>query len=512
MRGRPRWGGPAGFVIWREYHQPHHRQATEMPQKAAFREGRRIIQAWEADDDVWSEARAASRSGDLVMPCCEVRATAKTSHLGFRFFAHRPVPDNTCLWADQSTEHERLKAAACRAAKEAGFDAQTEVIARDGSWRADCVIQDRVGNPVFAIEMRLSRARADEIERRHAGLRDHVPMVCWFLGPTTTAEIGQASDRPVFKMPRDIAAAERFVADQVKLLLTRHSVWRQANQPVRCPVPFRLVCHWYACPKCNARFVHAPVAWLLRNEAQALQRPEGVWTADLPREAVAQALANYAVRTGRPIAELNRSSRVGTTFVCPTAGCHHVVGDSHIEPDMAHLWPGRDADGVVELAVPPRPDIPSSTNGCWDLPLPELRPWAEPPPDLPGWQRAEHTAREAMDHQDHEELHEARDRQGYERWIRHRGLDAGARSSWADSDWDATKRAFGEARIRELRKTAAAALGSEAAADAWMEQPEPAMDGMTPRTYAMARSDCLALAKPLLAALKTRREGPPVQT
>jgi len=112
MRGRPRWGGPAGFVIWREYHQPHHRQATEMPQKAAFREGRRIIQAWEADDDVWSEARAASRSGDLVMPCCEVRATAKTSHLGFRFFAHRPVPDKTCLWADQSTEHERLKAAA----------------------------------------------------------------------------------------------------------------------------------------------------------------------------------------------------------------------------------------------------------------------------------------------------------------------------------------------------------------------------------------------------------------
>ena len=96
-------------MIWREYHQPHYRQATEMPQKAAFREGRRIIQAWEADHDVWSEARAASRSGDLVMPCCGVRATAKTSHLGFRFFAHRPVPDNTCLWADQSTEHERLK-------------------------------------------------------------------------------------------------------------------------------------------------------------------------------------------------------------------------------------------------------------------------------------------------------------------------------------------------------------------------------------------------------------------
>jgi hypothetical protein len=253
------------------------------------------------------------------------------------------------------------------------------------------------------------------------------------------------------------------------------------------------------------------VAWLLRNEAQALQRPEGAWTADLPREAVAQALANYAVRTGRPTANLNRSSRVGTIFVCPTAGCHHVVNDSHIEPDMAHLWPGRDADGVVELAVPPRPDIPSSTTGCWDLPLPELRPWTEPAPDLPGWQRAEHAAREVMDHQDHEEQHDARDRQSYERWIRHRGIDAGARSSWADSDWDATKRAFGEARVRELRQTAAAVLGSEAAADAWLEQPEPAMGGMTPRTYAMARSDCLALAKPLLAALKTRREGPPVQ-
>jgi hypothetical protein len=178
---------------------------------------------------------------------------------------------------------------------------------------------------------------------------------------------------------------------------------------------------------------------------------------------------------------------------------------------MAHLWPGRNADGVVELALPPRPDIPWSTAGCWDLALSNLRPWVEPAPDLPGWQRAEHAAREAMDRQDHEEQHEPRDRQGYERWIGHRGIDAGARSSWADTDWDATKRAFGEARIRELRQIAVAALGSEAAADAWLEQPEPAMDGMTPRTYAMARSDYLALAKPLLAALKTRREGPPVQ-
>jgi hypothetical protein len=468
--------------MWHEYHQPHHRQATKMPQKAAFREGRRIIQAWEADDGMWSEARAASRSGDLMMPCCEVRATAKTSHLGFRFFAHRPVPDNTCLWADQSTEHERLKVAACRAAKEVGFNAQTEVIARDGSWRADCVIQDQAGNPVFAIEMRLSRARADEIERRHASLRDHVPMVCWFMGPPMTrAEIEPAPDRPVFKVPGDLAGAGRFVADQVKLLLTRQSVWRQANEPVRRPVPFRLVCHWYTCPKCTARFIHPPVAWLLRNEAQTLQRPEGVWTLDLPREEVAQALANYVVRTGRPTAKLNHSSRFGTAFVCPMAGCHHVVDDSRIGPDMAHLWPGRAADGVVELAVPPRPDIPSSTTGYWGVPLPELRPWTEPTPDLPGWRRA--------------------DRQSYERWIRHRSIDAGGRSSSADSDWDAIKRAFGEARIKELRQIAAAALGSEAAADAWLEQPEPAMGGVAPRTYAMARSDCLALAKPLLAAL-----------
>ena len=90
-------------------------------------------------------------------------------------------------------------------------------------------------------------------------------------------------------------------------------------------------------------------------------------------------------------------------------------------------------------------------------------------------------------------------------------MDAGARSAWADADWDATKRAFGEARVRELRQTAAAALGSEAAADAWLDQPEPAMDGMMPRAYAMAHSDCLAVAKPLLAALKTRGEDTPVQ-
>ena len=154
-----------------------------MPQKAAFRDGRRIIQAWDADDDAWAEARTASRSGDLEMPCCGVKATAKTSPLGFRFFAHRPVPDSTCLWANESIEHERLKAAARRAAKDVGFDARTELVAPDGSWRADCVVGDGEANPVIAIEMRLFRARSDEIERRHASLRCHVPMVCWFWGP-----------------------------------------------------------------------------------------------------------------------------------------------------------------------------------------------------------------------------------------------------------------------------------------------------------------------------------------
>jgi hypothetical protein len=54
----------------------------------------------------------------------------------------------------------------------------------------------------------------------------------------------QHSDRPVFKVPGDITAAEGFVADQVKRLLTGGLVWREANRPITCQVPFRLVCHW----------------------------------------------------------------------------------------------------------------------------------------------------------------------------------------------------------------------------------------------------------------------------
>jgi hypothetical protein len=173
---------------------------------------------------------------------------------------------------------------------------------------------------------------------------------------------------------------------------------------------------------------------------------------------------------------------------------------------MAHLWPGRDADGVVELAVLPRPDIPSSTDGSWGPPLSELRPWAEPAPDISGWKRAQHAAREAMDRRDREEQREPQSRQDDEWSIKRRRTDAAPRSTGSASDWDATKRAFGEARVRELRQAAAAALGSDEAANTWLDQPEPAMDGMMPRVYAMAHSDCLAIAKPLLATLKTRRE------
>ena len=77
---------------------------------------------------------------------------------------------------------------------------------------------------------------------------------------------------------------------------------------------------------------------LLRNEAQALQRPEGAWTADLPREAVAQALANYAVRTGLATAKLNRSVCAPVNLRLPNGRLPpRSFTDFHIEPDMAHF-------------------------------------------------------------------------------------------------------------------------------------------------------------------------------
>ncbi len=66
---------------------------------------------------------------------------AKTSRLGFRFFAHAPGAP-TCALALETLAHHMLKLELSNAARDAGSHAEIEVRSPDGTWRADVMPSD----------------------------------------------------------------------------------------------------------------------------------------------------------------------------------------------------------------------------------------------------------------------------------------------------------------------------------------------------------------------------------
>ncbi|WP_433917237.1 competence protein CoiA family protein [Streptomyces sp. NBC_01744] len=86
----------------------------------------------------------------------------------------------TCSLANESLEHHLLKLELVTCARAAGFQAELEVAAPTGEWRADVMVFGPDGTRLMALEAQLSPITVEDIAVR-TGLyeRDGV-RVCWF--------------------------------------------------------------------------------------------------------------------------------------------------------------------------------------------------------------------------------------------------------------------------------------------------------------------------------------------
>lgn len=131
-------------------------------------------QAWEA---VWKVRPPAP----IACAECRHQMYAKTSERGLKFFAHAPhAPDCEIARQGESEAHHLLKLELASAARDAGADAELEVRAPDGSWRADVLASDPAGTWRMALEAQLSPITAADITERTERMREHGVSCCWF--------------------------------------------------------------------------------------------------------------------------------------------------------------------------------------------------------------------------------------------------------------------------------------------------------------------------------------------
>ncbi|MFB7669042.1 competence protein CoiA [Kitasatospora sp. NPDC056138] len=126
----------------------------------------------------WTGVHRVRPRAPLTCPECRHGMHAKVSPHGMRFFAHdRGAP--TCALAQESMEHHLLKLDLATEVRAAGWFAELEVRAEDGTWRADVMASSPDGSRRMAWEAQLSPITADEIRARTERFAAHGVAVCW---------------------------------------------------------------------------------------------------------------------------------------------------------------------------------------------------------------------------------------------------------------------------------------------------------------------------------------------
>jgi len=516
-----------------------------MPQRVRGPQG--DIEAWSPHAaQNWLQIKEWSRTGQLVMPCCGTRGLAKQLAHGTRFFAHFTTPtQKQCYWASRGEEYDALKAQASLAAITAGLVAQTEVMTADGQNMIDVLLMSKDDKPLLAVLMQLTRIDHALVVARTAAALGTAPTVLWVLGPGFEVWPSETPNLAVMILPRTRQddSRERAVFEAVKEIATGEKVWCEPNPQQVARVPFRLVGYRETCTRCKANVAYLPIALIQRGNAIPGLPPLSRWLTDLPLADATAAIAFYERRTG-----IQAARRVNgmTRLVCSNPQCGAEMPDSLVPQKVAHLWPGRVADGQVDVTVRPRLDLPARVAGFWgaaEKPAPAA--WVEPPPQPEAWRRLVEDARRARAaEQERQRIEEERLRreearrrrlaeqqrrmlrERYEREAREaaaaeeRRREEAAREAAKDEKTREAERiawlerdpqwlAFAEARARFFQQEAVRIAGGDVAfAEEWLATPNPYLGGRTPlssvRNDANARPAALTA---LRAALGNRVQG-----
>ncbi|MFF6772000.1 competence protein CoiA family protein [Streptomyces sp. NPDC012637] len=125
------------------------------------------------------EAIHRVRGVELTCPECGGQVRPRLSKLETRHFYHRAKPP-TCSLANESLEHHLLKLELVTSARAAGFQAELEVAAPTGEWRADVMVFNPDGSRLMALEAQLSPITAQDIAARTRLYERDGVRVCWF--------------------------------------------------------------------------------------------------------------------------------------------------------------------------------------------------------------------------------------------------------------------------------------------------------------------------------------------
>ncbi|MFI8991112.1 competence protein CoiA family protein [Streptomyces antimycoticus] len=127
----------------------------------------------------WAQLYKVRPRVPLTCPECTWGVHAKVSRYGVRFFCHDPGRPPSCELSNESWEHHMLKLELAGAIRAAGWYAELEVPAEDGSWRADVMASSPDGAQRMAWEAQLSPITVEDIRARTARYRGEKVGVCW---------------------------------------------------------------------------------------------------------------------------------------------------------------------------------------------------------------------------------------------------------------------------------------------------------------------------------------------
>ncbi len=165
-----------------------------MPLAALVNEKRQIAPLMDPND--WESLRQSKPRINLC--CCISKGFMRVSKLGTQHFVHSIKPDD-CTSGPESEQHQYLKSLVAVASRDAGWDADVEVVDTNGQWRAD-VMATRAERRI-AFEIQLSPISFLELERRQRAYETSNVRGCWFYGQgALTTILPAGSNIPLFPL------------------------------------------------------------------------------------------------------------------------------------------------------------------------------------------------------------------------------------------------------------------------------------------------------------------------